>query len=455
MAAARTKNPWNLRPTQYRPFPDEVVTPEPQDSAETAQVAALQNQAPSPQALAQGAGLPGLPMGNMADPRSQDGGFIQLDKPFTVKPGQAGSTLSEDEKREANRTKQILQQLQFSPEEMADQYKVAMDSPAVQGQQAGLDNMQKLIQMEAQAQPKVQTDLTPLMQLTDAWSGSNFTKGYQRPDDGSAGREKLRAYYAKMQDDSRDLSKTVLEAMKARKMGTVQDNMQEKLLRDLAEKLQDPTMGKRAAGRHGDSNKDVKWVFQKFSTDPLVTGAKKGMLYANQAESALAADNWVGDRSLPGMIAGAAGERPLSNQDIYRYSSDPSIAGRLSQLYSTLLEGRIDPQHREDYKQLVTIARQKNDDILNEQAYHYSYDVGAGLGVDPNRLLGMTQDRSGSKAHPPGYKLGAPKSSTGNDAGAAAKTPNPAPSGGKLSPEKQARLDALLAKKAAAAKAGH
>lgn len=343
-----------------------------------------------------------------------------------------------DTDTETETEKELREQLKkaqdtFSPEKMAEMEQIAHNSPAYQEQIAGLQGQEDLL---ANLPPsKRQMNLSPLMAWADSVTGSKLLPGYKPP--AQTDRDKMILdYYEKIQDNKRDLYKSTMEGLKAQRAGTTTD----RLLQELGHKFvtgtedKDPRYGedKRARGG-GDPNRDSWKVFNAFSRDREVQTAQKGLAELPQIYASIDANSWIGDTALPGRIAALAGERPLSNTDIYRYSTDRAVADRLIQTLEFFKTGKLTPQHRDDFRKLVDLMKVRAEDQLAKRAAHFSQNlapqVGVGSAKAQTMMLGNTPKAA---AAPP----------------ASASSVAPPPASGALNDTERKRLDELRAKKA-------
>ena len=174
-------------------------------------------------------------------PSSTPGVFNKLQMPnlpeITMKPVPRGSGLQEtDEATEKLGGKTNVQRmLTMTPEEWQSSYEAAMQTPAIQEQMRGIEDIRDLLRMEAAAPS--QLDLGPLAALTDSLTGSRLQTGYARPEDR---RKRLTDYMLKLQDDRKEMAKAIIDAIGKQKAGMFQEMLTQDFFSRRAAEAKDP-----------------------------------------------------------------------------------------------------------------------------------------------------------------------------------------------------------------------
>jgi hypothetical protein len=165
--------------------------------------------------------------------------------------------------------------------------------PELQDLRKSQATMQDLLAMEAQSQ-KPQLDLTPLMALADHVNkGGDMAKTYKAPKNDSF--SKVLAYGDKIQDNQRDIAKTLIDAVKSTKSGQVQQQLLDQITSKYINSFQDPNATQRAGTKpraprlltdnaikvigHGQSALDqVNSLISSVEAKPELMGTGKGAL---------------------------------------------------------------------------------------------------------------------------------------------------------------------------------
>lgn len=117
--------------------------------------------------------------------------------------------------------RQAVRNINLTPEEVEEIANTYRSLPEYQEQKAGLDQIRDLILSRAgSTQPQV--DLSPLMALTDAWTGSKFSGSYKKPADQSAF---LTEQLGKLQTGRKDMAKGITDFIRASRAGVETDKL--------------------------------------------------------------------------------------------------------------------------------------------------------------------------------------------------------------------------------------
>jgi hypothetical protein len=239
-----------------------------------------------------------------------------------------GSGLSkEDSASDKNASTSRFVQDQYMPaEQYEDLYNTTASLPTFKDQLEGVNNLQELASYQA-AMP-TQMDLSPLMQLAENASGKKIA--YTKPKTAEDRQAVLLAYAAKLQDDRRDVSKSITDAMAKRKYGSFLDTQQTEQLARMVDQAADPMKYAKiaragSAGKGYDAAKDVEKLQKKLAPyDDMLSSVE-------QFESAVAAalgvpslDDWNGKKDIPGL--GATGSSLIPNFALSRGGKDIALA---------------------------------------------------------------------------------------------------------------------------------
>jgi hypothetical protein len=367
---------------------------------------------------------------------------VQDVKPLAPVAAKSGLALVHDLKQEASRNQAAHINLMQDP----DQVKKAMQvftgapadevtgepatpgAPAYLNQERGIDNLQEMLRARL-ALAKPQLDLTPLMSLTDAWTGSKMAGNYKAPKNDDA--DTILAAQAKLQDDRRDLFKSLLGTISAQKGGGVYiDQAGLKSTAGSKASASDPD----AKASKGPDPTSVKLrlmgAWRQDSKD-----AKDAYVAAQQAVNTLFSGSKVGLEAFKNFMARASGEKgPLSVDDVHRFVGSQALLDRIDRSWEKWTTGQMTDSDQEDMKTLanayVTFQKGRLDNLTDM----YVNQVGPQLNMSPDET---------QKLLIPGKGFGAPASAMQHNKpgkGQVPQTMTPA--------ERKARIQALLKKQA-------
>lgn len=114
--------------------------------------------------------------------------------------------------------------LYMSPEVQRALVSSVQGLPMFEEQAREDEALRALAAESAAAQPVGQVDVSPLMALTDAWTGSNFARSYKAPDN-TEGTRMLLDYGTKRAKAMQDRNEAILKAAQAMKMGTATNQL--------------------------------------------------------------------------------------------------------------------------------------------------------------------------------------------------------------------------------------
>lgn len=164
----------------------------------------------------------------------------------------SGLTMEEDLTDKQGSGATLNQNVPYTQEQWEEMTNRARQMEEFDKQSKGIDELRDLagIGMDRPSQ----LDLSPLVQLAESESGKKI--GYTKPESGDSRLEKLRAYMGKIQDDKRDLFKSMVAGINAGKSGTLQERIMTELGNKMTGKSEDPNKFNRG-GRGGPKLKTL------------------------------------------------------------------------------------------------------------------------------------------------------------------------------------------------------
>jgi hypothetical protein len=313
-----------------------------------------------------------------------------------VSPSAKGSGLTSKEELSRQMLKgikddmknQLSSQLYADPEQIKELYNQTAQLPAFVDQANGLQNQKDMLAMAASAP-------------SDAWSGpiAGLLQS-QFPGQNAAGiaaqaareetpeqqRDKILAMGGKIQDDQRDLSKGIFDAIGKQKAGTYLESLgtstnSQDILKALSSAgANDPDKGKRAAGTGGDAKMKLRVFdqFQKYSGKD-----RESLQGAENAVNLLNSGTKVGDTAVVALLARASGEvGNLSEFDQKQYAGSQAVADRIRRAITKVESGRLDEADRADLTLLAKTYASYRRDLLKKNAAYFADNYAPELGLD-------------------------------------------------------------------------
>lgn len=277
----------------------------------------------------------------------------------------------------------------MSPEEFQSRYDLISKSPAIEAQRKGIDHLSRLMSIGLD-QP-AQTDLSPLIALSDTWFGGNLGKGYARPD--ASGRlEKAKAYAAKIQDDKNELAKTILSAMGKIQGAKVNEEFKGSSSQVAEATAKDPLSG--AGGGKGATNADR--FLRAYRSDPVVKPALEAVNGAKSILAAVGKNDWLNDVTLRASLVTAARLYPVSDRDVSQYGGSPDLPTRLERLVGRLSKGEnFTESDRAVIQQYAQYALKKNAKAATDRAHDLSGTYAGTQGLSKETALGIALPAQG------------------------------------------------------------
>ncbi len=282
--------------------------------------------------------------------------------------------------------------LSMDPEQLSDLYARTEALPAFQEQKKGIDNMKQLMAMSAEAQPDVFSG--PIAGLLQTEFGRN-TGAMQaaRGMTPEQQREKILSYAGKIQDDQKDLSKGVFDAIGKQKGGYInesisQDANTQQILKAMSDaKAEDPRkLDKAPRGPNPmQMQLNVFREFQKFAGED-----RKALQSAQNAINMLNSGSSIGDEAVQVLLARAAGEvGNLAADEQTRYAGSKAWGARVNQAITKINSGRLTDVNRADLMLLAQTFERYRKDILGKNVDYFSNNVAPSLGLDSDRTKTM------------------------------------------------------------------
>lgn len=284
--------------------------------------------------------------------------------------------------------------LRMTPGEVKTDLSALSALPMFKDQAAGINQLQGMLSMGMDA--PVQTDLSSLAGVADYLAKGKGTAlaAYQKPESGAARLDKAKAYAAKIQDDKKDLNKTILDAFGKMKAGTSLDAFTANSLLERIVAAKDPSMAAGKGRNQAPLNAD-RFV-KTFRSDPTVKPALEALNAAKQIVLTEGRNDWLTDRNIQNALIKAAHVSPVSDRDVARLSNEPGLVGSYRALEAKLIEGRA--LSAADKAVAISYGKfqlEKSKSILEDAGNDYADKMGPEYGYDKSRAVGLIKPTKG------------------------------------------------------------
>lgn len=270
--------------------------------------------------------MPGTPFGGAAAEVLQAEQAVPVGSIRDIRKG----TVDQNQQARDVRTENLY----MDPDTLRQLSDAITNLPEMQGQKQQMALDRKFAGDVAMAhQP--QLDVTPLMSLTDAWTGSHFAKDYHAPNN-DMGAKLLLDFGAKQAKELEDRNKLILTAAQNMKSGTAQQQQTEALKKTL-------TAGtnpyKPPGGSQNQPLNDATKYQRAFQGMQTFKDAQGLISSANEVKAALANPNWLTDSMVQANILKAMKLFPVSDRDAKQVTGSGDIANKVDQLVNKYERG--------------------------------------------------------------------------------------------------------------------
>lgn len=207
-------------------------------------------------------------------------------------------------------------------------------------------------------------NLSPLLALTDSWTGSKLSQGYKPPTDQMEKQFKAAALEDKLQTQREKLADNELNAAKLALMG-------EKELNDMS--LEEARLNSANQNKFtGMSSKDSVKLLKDYKRD--IKEHEDSLNGVMNARAMLAAGKPVGDAAFKTMFAKATGQKgAFSDYDIQQYKGNPQLQAQAMQAWQTYIQdGKLTPENRQDFTALLKVMEDTNKQMINDTTDIYA-----------------------------------------------------------------------------------
>lgn len=317
-----------------------------------------------------------------------------------------------------------------------DSIQAKLNAYAAKSQQAGAArNLASIEQKQALSNLPVQVDLTPLMALTDTWTGSKLAQSYKPPTTAAERvgmMQKIQSEINKnsdqMDDNQVKLLKSQLEVQASKELAAdrlTSLSFQKEASAKAAKENRDAAAAERKLKQASmDDEKQIKHIEntkKDWMNDPIVKDARQKLAEVENFGSLLAdaeGGNAVAASAIPGILARIAGEKGvLTDKDITRYSGSTALGAQWKQNLERAESGNLTPENLAYFKQVAdSFAKRAEEGVNKAAAFHVKTNY-KNTKLTPEELLDRVTGgtvgpeylnppkKSGGGQHPVGYKF--------------------------------------------------
>lgn len=269
--------------------------------------------------------------------------------------------------------------LRTSPEEYAQLEKMAMDSPGYKRQEAGIDQLDKMLRMNIAYSPN-QVDMAPLQNLANFVTGKNVpAPEARRPE-----WDKIMGWAGDIQKRRGDLTKTIKDSIAQTKAGTLQDLWlaQQVLKGEGQVGVAEPKPG------NNKPQNDADKFLKTFRTDKTVIDITNATNAIRNMDVSFKTNSWVGDQNLRAQLVNAAGLKPISDTDIAQYSGSQAVQQQLMRIRDKVNTGAVFTQDdRDAVRKYADLQRVKLEGAMREAAENHADGLGPDFGYTREHAL--------------------------------------------------------------------
>ena len=319
---------------------------------------------------------------------------LQIDPNYVQRPTigtKMGESASSKLSSEIANAEKSQRDTYLAPEEWSDLTGTIRGTPEVQDMlQAQADREEMLASMMGAKSP-VGVDLTPLMALTDQWSGSKFTNSY-KPPNATQDQKLLLEYGDKALDNKQKLMETILKGAQYLKSGSATDQLTQKLLEAQAYGIENkPPPGARGFKPPDESVKAARFL-NTFKNIETVKDANKELAGANEVLGNIANPNWLTDSAIKAAILKTMALFPVSDRDASMVEGGQAIKDQVERLYLKYKEGgRFLPSDREVIKNYAMLKKKAKEAQISEVKKEYAATHGPKYGYNMQEGLGLIE----------------------------------------------------------------
>lgn len=263
----------------------------------------------------------------------------------------------------------------------------AMSTEPNRALQQGIDEQSGMYEDVLRNMPTGQVDLTPLMAMTDAMTGSKFASSYKAPGDMYDNVKMLSGLQDRAQSSRERLAQLIMNETGGLKSGQDEQGFKSGLEESQKAGFAVPQPHAPRMGQMGGSPVNVRGFYNTFENSDTVKEASKLLQAANSVQGHLQNPNWLGDSAARAGILQAMRLAPVSNLDVKQITGSQDLFNQYTQLVNRLSRGDVftarDRQTIEKYNDYIQRKANGNletaaDEYSKAHAPFYGFDYQTG-----------------------------------------------------------------------------
>lgn len=311
---------------------------------------------------------------------------VEVDHPDAVKQGSglysenSAKLTDTDSETDKGGTKSTTNKLlSMDPAQFNSMYATAANSPAFAEQMQGVEDQADLLKMSAGGPTDYITG--PLAGLLQGEFGRNVSAamaGRQAPTPAEK-QAQLLTGMGKLQDDRKDVSKQIIDAIKSQKGGSMTDVLYNDFIDKKTKEMEASAKAGAQDNQKGGQNPMTlrPKLFAAFQTQ--TKDDREALSNAQNALKTLGSGSKVAIAAFKNFMARASGEKgPLTDQDVANFSGDPSLSARLSRTFTKWSEGSLTDEDSADMRLLANKYVEYRKDKLNQSVDYFTKQVAPG-----------------------------------------------------------------------------
>lgn len=274
----------------------------------------------------------------------------------------------------------------MTPDEYNARIALATESAPIKAQQLALDQNRALFRKQL-SHPQTLDLATPLANLADSFSTGHLGTRVSPNQHGDAAA-KIREWAKQLQDDQRDLTRSILDSVKASKLGMDQEQYQQWLVNKALEQAATPNIGGSRSGVNRDAI-DVDRFVKTFQNSPNVRPLNDAINSARDIASALEKPSWLSDKNVRAFMVEAARLKPVSDSDRIQYNGPADLLSRANRMFERLISGKeFLPEDRQTILEYTSIMARKHEAARDELKKEYATKIGPAYRYSERQALG-------------------------------------------------------------------
>lgn len=254
----------------------------------------------------------------------------------------------------------------------------------------GIEEQEGMYEDVLRNMPTGMVDLTPLMAMTDAMTGSKFASSYKAPADQMDNIKLLSGLQDRTQSSRERLAQLIMNETGGLKSGTDEQGYKSGLDESQKNGFTYPNPHAPRAAQQGGTPTNVRGFYNTFKGSEPVKEASKIQQAAQAIAGHLKNPNWLGDSAARAGILQAMRLAPVSNLDVKQITGSQDLWNQAQQIMKRLESGDVftarDRKTIENYNKVLLAKSKKDLEYASDSYtkthapfYGFDYDTGRGL----------------------------------------------------------------------------